>query len=272
MKIVNDSASGLEMGVDDQGNEYRTGLLPGLPLAGAPVFADSFPTMDEKDWRDVDLWVHDPQTYDQGRTNSCGGHGSVAACSGAYHLGGPDKKRFAPFYTYGNIISDGRGDSGARLDELLRDISQRGMALESSVKPGQLNRRLWPDVARIDAEAALARGVEWFHVRNAEEAATAHQLGFFVAFGCWFGSALGTPTGKVAPPWRSRTGGHCIASGGVKKLSTGQWVWAIKNSHAGSTLIYLPREYLSQDNIATFGGAWAIRATTNDPAAEPKFS
>jgi hypothetical protein len=277
MNLHFDVATGTDFYRDASGAEFRCGLLPSPVPADAPLASAAlgFAVIPRSEIKPVDLWVHDPQIWNQNPHSSCSGHGAVATFSGAYHLGGAPPKRFSPTYVYGNIIADkNRGDNGARLDETLKEVTQRGVCTEDLVGRGAIYRRQWANRAAADQEAELFKGAEWLNVRTFDEILTLHQLGFFVSFGISLGRNFNPGSDGVVPRRSGGGGGHAMAAGGVRIVG-GRHLLIVKNSWGPSFgnggFCYMDESYFTEGDMAAYGGVWAIRVATNDPKTEPKI-
>jgi hypothetical protein len=277
MRLHFDPATGTDFFSDDQGAEYRTGLMPGAPAADAPLAASlGFPLIPRSDIRDINLWELDPQVWNQNPYNSCAGHGAVAAVSLAYHLGGAKSLRLSPTYVYGNIIADkNRGDNGARLDETLREVTERGVCSENLVGRGQIYRRSWANRAAADKEAELYKVAEWLLVKTFDEMLTLISLAFPISFGISLGQRFSPGPGGVIPDRSGGGGGHAMAAAAIRRIGGRLYVGS-KNSWgpdwADGGYCWMPESYFTAGDMNAYGGVWVPLVVTTDPKSDPTIS
>jgi hypothetical protein len=218
-------------------------------------------------WKNHSLRPYTPSIYDQGENGSCTGHASAGGFGTAWSLAGFTPRRFSPCFVYGLI--NGGQDKGASVLDTLKVMRDIGICLESTVGPGDIWQRNWPQSAR--QEASRFKGIAFEAINSFDEMVSACMMNKVVVFGLFVGNRFmrPNPDGRT-PKWdgvRGKTG-HALYAAGVRFFD-GEDSPRLEVPNSWSPgwgdrgWCYLDRSYV--DNQLDFFEAYALDVVEADP-------
>ncbi|MBX9623836.1 MAG: hypothetical protein K2X82_08470 [Gemmataceae bacterium] len=276
---VRTTANSIDQGVLADGTVVGMGLLPSnqFKLAAAEQALAAIPLVPRADWPRKGGGVRSrmPWRWDQARQSSCCGHGAAAAMTAAVNLAntGHELVELSPTYVYGKIIVPGT-DNGAMIDDAMDQLQAGGVCLRTTVGPGAIDRRRFPDGA--DAEAARFRADRCLVFRTFDELASLTLSAVPCFTGIWCGRNY-TPDslGRLGEFSGHTEGGHATAQIGELEFFDGRgWgVWTLGSwgSRFGQDGWYWKPESYFRAGLGTFGGVavLGVRPDPLDPTPSP---
>lgn len=252
---------------------YRVlGCLPSTEFYGFTNFADTFSTLPQSEWQELDLEGFNLPILDQGATSSCVGHASCSAMEMAWVQSGRKFVDFSPYFIYGQV--NGGMDRGARISDALNALKQIGTCKKSEIPNGAMFRYQFPQTAYTSA--GNYKIFDAFRCPTFDEICSAISLGFPTVLGIWVGNNFPRLDSEgVAPLPAGGGGGHALLGMGLKKSQKYGWVIKIQNSWGGTFgsamgmkgHCYLRREHF--DNQVDSFAIQVIADVINDPNDPP---
>jgi C1A family cysteine protease len=242
---------------------YRVlGCLPNTQKNVYPKLSASFRGAASFPIQEIDFSWFKNRIMNQGATNSCVGHGSIAAMETSYKQAGNVATEFSPYFTYAQINNG--YDDGANIIAALKSLENIGAAPLADIPKGAMYKKQMPKQAYEDA--ARFKLTKAFECESFEDILQALVLGFPVVFGIDVGNNFSSVDANGVPPIRFRSaGGHCMCAVGIKKNPTYGWTIRTQNSW-GTNFGINGYCYLTKDHFANNDyGAFAVQSIMDDP-------
>jgi hypothetical protein len=268
--------SEFEIHVDDQGREYRLGLLPTPDDVRNKFAAVDLPTVSEGDWQEIsrrELFYSLNWFPDQIDTSGCTGFSSAMVASKVRVLAGQQPVKLSGAYLYSLI--NGGSDNGSNIGDALNSIESHGVCSEASCDVHRQRSFIYrKNTKQFDAEAGRFRGIKSYRVHTAEQAVATIQRGGILEYAirAGRGTNFGRLDGEGVCAFTPGGSNHAVHADGFKKTNSHGWCFDSQTwtkDFADKSRWLWPIEYLLRTGGQEMWALFGMADDPNDNAHDP---